>query len=207
MTVQGHSSKHYQISIEPFEAYSLTPLTGQMEENRRSQLECFHIWPCIKQCLPCWELNCSQLQEELLPRCKVSSQPLSTSSSIHSLPHPISPALCNLTSPNNPLSLQHTTKHLHHSTLRAGQWCLEPHQHGKLGVTAVLLQCCYDGVNMFGLLWGKTVPSKVCYHVALSGAGGKGGYKIGRRVWMGKWKGAIGQRLEVSKIQVQSCRT
>lgn len=28
--------------------------------------------------------------------------------------------------------------------------------------------------SQFGLLWGKAVPSKVCYHVAPSGAGGKG---------------------------------
>lgn len=70
-------------------------------------------------------------------------------------------------------------------------------------------QFCYSAVMMewicsqFGLLWGKAVPSKVCYHVAPSGAGGKecgGGCKIGRRVGMGKWKETGGELNSSSKL-------
>lgn len=53
---------------------------------------------------------------------------------------------------------------------------------------------------------GGTVSSKVCYHVALSGAGGKWGevagflqvMRLGKRTWMWEWKGPVERRLEVS---------
>lgn len=35
MTAQGHGSKHCQVSIEPFEASTLTPLVGEMGGGER----------------------------------------------------------------------------------------------------------------------------------------------------------------------------
>lgn len=127
MTVQGHSSKQYQVSVQPFEASYLSPLIGQMGwwgvvggGGMKSLPECLHAFLFIQMYLPCWEIK--PLPAIRLNCCERHPQPRSTHS-VRSLTSPRNHALYHVTSQNNPPYPQHQqdSTYLHHTQYFKGR--------------------------------------------------------------------------------------